>query len=256
MSNGENGPTFSQKTIYQSWFRQTGPLIVKFRTRSTASKYKDKPPFAGFTVQGDQTSYMLQIENARIEEKINGVVLGKWYKVTCMGGGEDDSESADILIEDTEPGEARPSAMQYAESYGYNCVRDMGAEALAVAREQIGELAEAIGHEIDPEVVCSWATALMIRSERFGLPLLPPAPVERREPVTAGDASISTEQAQEIVALAEACNLSNAKRREIEEWLATGPTIADYMTLKIRLEKRMLEAGTPDPRTETGPPLL
>lgn len=80
-----------RKAIYHRYLVKASPLVMKFKGEPRESKYKGKPPYVYFQVQGDESEYALNIEPGT-EEAIQDAPKNTW--VTVYAAGSKDTEAA------------------------------------------------------------------------------------------------------------------------------------------------------------------
>lgn len=84
-------------TIYHSDIaKHHDGLLVQFTGTPRDSKYPGKPRWVGFKVDGDDSKYSLNLENASVERSIAAVPQNTWVLLKAGGRGED----ASVAIED------------------------------------------------------------------------------------------------------------------------------------------------------------
>lgn len=114
--------TFENKGVYHSALaRATDPaaLILTFKGRPMKSKFKDNH-IVYFTVEGDETEYILTVENDGIKQQLEGTPTG--VPLAVRAHGSRDSATLEILdregnlifpgemVDPAWPGETSPNA--------------------------------------------------------------------------------------------------------------------------------------------------
>jgi hypothetical protein len=230
--------TFKQKTVWHSHFKTLSPLVVRFTTRVTPSKYKDKMDLAGFRVQGDGNKYALNIENERIAQKVDAAQVKRWYRVTATGGSEDDPGSADILIEELD---SQPETMTAAGGRvkGYPDQLAFVTESLILAMEVTDAVEERMGRKPTMEE-SSLATAIRISHERTDLPLRE-SDIVYEPTEDAVDEKSTDDQMAEIRRLMDEAALTDQQRKDVEAWLSTDLKSLELAQMIIQLKERISE---------------
>jgi hypothetical protein len=93
---GSATQTFDKKSLYHSDLAKAGEITVQFTGKPRDSQYPGKPRWVGLMVQGDDTKYTLNIENADVEKSIESAPTGAWVAVRAEGRGD----MAYMMIED------------------------------------------------------------------------------------------------------------------------------------------------------------
>lgn len=88
--------TFDKRSLYHSDLAKVGEVTVQFTGKPRDSQYPGKPRWVGLMIQGDDTKYTLNIENADVEKSIAAAPLNAWVSVRAEGRGD----QAFMLIED------------------------------------------------------------------------------------------------------------------------------------------------------------
>lgn len=260
MSDYEDEATFKQQTVYHSWLKQASPLVLRFVTKPAESKYKSKPKWVAFRIRGDvdengkERKYTLNLENARIEEKVANTQLKRWVKVTATGGSEDDPGSADILIEEAEGIPAMDPAGTPSHAPGrtspprrveHEDIRSLVLTSTLLAMDIIAIIEADRGREPTKEEI-ALGQGIRITWERTDLPFVPgEVPEEEYEPSADGvGGKVTEEHINEIVRLMEQAALTDDQTKDVAEWLTTDFTMLDFQQMVDQLTKRIEQKAT------------
>jgi hypothetical protein len=82
--------TFETKKVWFSKFKYASPLVIKFTSGPTQSKFKKDELIAFFEVQGDETKYNLVLENADIRAQVEATPKNQWLNVSAEGNSAEE----------------------------------------------------------------------------------------------------------------------------------------------------------------------
>ena len=79
---------FPKVTVYHSTLRERtaeNPVRLMLTSLPRPSKFKDKPDYVTFEVEGDSTSYTYQCETPAIRDQLDALPVREWLDVRAFG---------------------------------------------------------------------------------------------------------------------------------------------------------------------------
>lgn len=92
---------FEKKSVYHSMLARESPITIMFTGEVRPSKYRGKPPYIPFRVEGDESDFWYSVENDNIESVLQNAPQNVWITATFAG-----SRDAAIVSWDGSPAPA------------------------------------------------------------------------------------------------------------------------------------------------------
>ena len=93
---------FPQATVWHSTLRErtaANPVRLMLTSLPRPSKFKDRPDFVTFQVEGDSTSYTYQCESPEIRDQLDKLPVREWLDVRAFGA----KDAAVLEVEPVSP---------------------------------------------------------------------------------------------------------------------------------------------------------